>query len=1414
MLGINEFPFQSYEEVKSMKTEEILNYIFDKSMYQQIINYANYINQSKADIYILMARKSACFIRLLQDLNLVTLDGEVITDKRLDYDVESLEKKNVVIIDDIVVSGTSIHNVISKIRSVANSISVIVLGVNTKWFESDILEENGISYICAPYNRYTDSECMQICSNLVNCFALATIPYDVDFPVFPKIRISKNLFAQLTTFDDWLSFDVSSQMQAENATKSISLLPSTELISELSQEFGIDIDKYAFCKIRLFSRFTSKQKTSYIINAVPYFLINEIEDIEVNNLYSKLIGFEEDYLCETVKLRLLQFVFSAKLYLKWVERIEKVIHRKIGKEFDLQRFSLVFPIKVYDAVLQSINKPGVSLENKFKDGNIIDYTDEIKNLKITSKNSIASLQARLVEPFTNLYLNKEIAARKLVKEHKKDVFTNQEYLEKIDRLNQGYSYNFLRAILRNCTDQYNVDIIVSLFIDKAVDAGVIVPIIVYDKVKKILYRAYRHGEDVPFGEKEEKLCAIMLNEYRKIGGNKALSNLRLEKMLVLLLRIGLHQKLFTQFASNTQNEDILTYKGKLFYPKNCANISAYIWGDVVTIDKVNDKGDAVRNHYLENKTDAIWLSSILFDKGIVKEDKDSGDITVADNILLEIDKKEKSCAENIGQVFGYLYQVAKEKKKVESFDDMLTQLSTCLFPRDITSALAAEIAIFSAQWRILSSSKISEYILKENIDFIPKELMHKKLYASINSGQKKYIDFISKQPQNFISNINIELENAAKKNSLISPIQSLWESFWPSSIDWDEKSIPKDLLAIINREGSWILLMNYYLRVMLCLCSTGTDKDRYFNEVSLYKNKILKFAKLDSGNSIIKNIEKIVKLVNEQKLSSKNALERVYSKVQNLVDVADSILSESELIVNRFGQINKVLRFSNALYICDINHDDKWLREEINNGFDKIDSSTLRVISSRENRLKRGLLIVAQGQKCSRQQLFKLLNLVLETGEGRIFGSLFLDIPNESQIKCVSECNTDYKFGYFWDYVDLFDINSRTLCDSITIYFNLGKKDYVQYEDKEVAFLNNFYKTNTKKSITRKSLNLRKEYKISMNQYSNRKKHEVDILVVVATKEEEKAIINNIKGWKFKRTQRFDGYYMKEHHGLNFALVRGANMGTEDAAMAVQYFIDGLKPKVLSMVGFCAGRQGKVNLGDVFVASKTYNYEKGAQISSSEVMPEIDSLQLNDSLKLRIERFGNDFRNNIAVKTPQDFKLQCDTLILEFLNYGENSVELTKLYDASKYSLWTNIIEYLKGKEFITTLDNRWFSLTEEGKLYANSIILLHPDKKLGAPVLKTHVGVLATGNKVQKWDGIFEKLSQTCDRKTLAVDMEGHVMNKLGVANDITTIIVKGVGDFATSNKNFDNRFIEYACCAAYSFVEAFLIDNNSLFN
>ena len=102
----------------------------------------------------------------------------------------------------------------------------------------------------------------------------------------------------------------------------------------------------------------------------------------------------------------------------------------------------------------------------------------------------------------------------------------------------------------------------------------------------------------------------------------------------------------------------------------------------------------------------------------------------------------------------------------------------------------------------------------------------------------------------------------------------------------------------------------------------------------------------------------------------------------------------------------------------------------------------------------------------------------------------------------------------------------------------------------------------------------------------------VDVLILVATHEEEKAILHTDDKWDELKTQ--DGYtYFTKTEGMTFAMARAIDMRETEMSIAGQYFVDMLKPNYISMAGFCAGQEGKTVLGDVIVPHKVYRYGMG-----------------------------------------------------------------------------------------------------------------------------------------------------------------------------------------------------------------------------
>ena len=83
--------------------------IFESKIQKNIISFCKEINESQADLYIIMARKAACLISVLEKLSLITLRGDVISERVMDSNIDWQNYNKIIIIDDVVISGTTYH---------------------------------------------------------------------------------------------------------------------------------------------------------------------------------------------------------------------------------------------------------------------------------------------------------------------------------------------------------------------------------------------------------------------------------------------------------------------------------------------------------------------------------------------------------------------------------------------------------------------------------------------------------------------------------------------------------------------------------------------------------------------------------------------------------------------------------------------------------------------------------------------------------------------------------------------------------------------------------------------------------------------------------------------------------------------------------------------------------------------------------------------------------------------------------------------------------------------------------------------------------------------------------------------------------------------------------------------------------
>lgn len=345
-----------------------------------------------------------------------------------------------------------------------------------------------------------------------------------------------------------------------------------------------------------------------------------------------------------------------------------------------------------------------------------------------------------------------------------------------------------------------------------------------------------------------------------------------------------------------------------------------------------------------------------------------------------------------------------------------------------------------------------------------------------------------------------------------------------------------------------------------------------------------------------------------------------------------------------------------------------------------------------------------------------------------------------------------------------------------------------------------------------------------------RKSKEVDILVITALPDEYKALLKcedeSFISWN-KSLSRSTGHYysygvFKNESGKLFtvAAVRSTEMGGNSVAVLASTLASELKPRCLAMTGICAGYKSKVFLGDIVVAKRIFeidrgkvfahykDLENGLQIREEENWGDFKSYNLNPQLQNRIEEFIEEYQQiiqkTIQERRPRTHEHQKYWLLYKIYDFQFNkkispTVEL--VLEDSEYEIecpnWREICNYLRSESF---LKQGSLELTRKGKLFVEKDFNGWKKDKL---VSEIKVGVIGTTNKVQEDPKLFPSIKYVA-RSAIGIEMEGAAMGEVASIRNIPMIFVKAVSDYGDYDKN--DQFRHYAAEASARFLIAFL--------
>jgi hypothetical protein len=872
---------------------------FEADIALKLIEFAETISNLNSDIFVFMSRKFCCLYELLISIGVPPIQKPIVSDKVLDIETDFFKNKVVTIVDDIIICGTTVWKAKEKLLNSlgAKEVRTAIFCVNEKYWVKELIEPNYKSVVLS------EDRSLTFCTSTVSSLSIAPIPYSVEFPLFNQIEIKTKYWHQIISSSDWDVYDITTKLQEDNNVSTFTLFPSVTIWEELNKSFGENIVKLIdITKIRLYAK---KIGWGVSLSILPIITFKALSKDSVNKLFNNLLdvlrvnGFEniyinrfkEEFSNATSQLRFIQYTTSLLLFSKFRFSLQRALDKTISFELREWDVELLFgnwnlpSIKALSKIFE--NKENVTLFNILTiepavlDLESTELTSLIEdgNKKVSSELINKDEEFPIDDPrnifsdfsniFLSLYFKKEIPSRLVVK----DAAPKKEWerIRNIDRLETGITWiGILKYLKKTFKYELTEDVknVLSLVLDYSIDKGICVPVTRHDTKSDIIFRAFRHGEDVKFAEEETELCGFAIENAQKAMQKGQLPKLFLEKLLVLFIRIGASRNILqVQYGTSGQ--------------EGIAKIGFFLQGAVVKLKK--------RNAY--NAESNLWLSKHLLEKEVIKK-TDKGMYSFNKHFpAVQISSSSRTESQKFGLILGMLYKgVSSDEKNLRINDDDLIYLSTCFRPRDVAAALLVELDLYIEDlFPIIDEINSSNNKKQLNKSEKYKKILRNRGYFALNSLHKKTIGWSQNGAKNAIEKGIIILD------LMKQPIAKYdWEAYW-TSLDIlkreDEEKIFDNYILQLGQIGHMLLFNINLLEIVL---SNNIDKLSY-----------------DKNEKLNRSIEKLKSFyIRSNKIDSKLLSDSAHLLMGNLPKLIESEFANFDeqktlaYINNKFSELN------------------------------------------------------------------------------------------------------------------------------------------------------------------------------------------------------------------------------------------------------------------------------------------------------------------------------------------------------------------------------------------------------------------------------------------------------------------------------------------------------------------------------
>ncbi|MDG9709616.1 phosphorylase family protein [Streptomyces sp. DH10] len=830
---------------------------FHGDLLPHVVDYANTISDLDVDVCILTARKAACLFDAMGALGLVSLPGQITTDRVLDMDASWLSRKRVALIDDLLISGSTLYHDEKAIRQAgAADVKLYALAVDQKYWVPSLAQPN------EPYLKLDDRRALNLSSQIIDAISVVPRPYNTDWPLYDETSLPRRAEHVLDSLGRWETFDTATTTQRRFGVLSLTHEASSSARRAFERGLGLDLNAARLLKVRIYGK-PNPETASLDLRVLPIIAFEGLPSTAIDKVFNAIAEQARDEAREPLRyfdsaisrLRLIQFVMSARLGRMWLSDLLAVSKARIGTTLSTDQLALAFPPPAADAVreLAGGDDPiDVRARVIAKPRDL--YAAPAGPFK---RPDAWNLQARLVEPFHELHTELELPARELLRKHGRDAFEVPELSSRLgswlNRLAIGHSIPELESLAKTAVggENLNASLLISAFLDIAIDQGIAVPVMYQDDHENVM-RAYRHGEDIEFGFNELRLFGIMLDAAVQ-GRGEGLCEAVAEKLCVLYLNIGLNAGRLNRWNG---------FLGD---------------GDSVGI-RYGTRGAAVGR----NDEDLFGYHP---NNGLISMLKDAGTLVVKDgkcqvgkiHQTAPTSEEAEAQAEIVGWIFGKLLRTGATPHLTH---EDLTVLTSCAASHQTVAALATEIQSVKRVWPLARQNF-------EDIGSQPwtaSQLRNSELFQAVTRGVQTYLKHRAQAADKIVKRV---------ANSLSDPVyKQEWRQYFQSPIE-----VPSDIERLLAEQGEWLLAVKVNLEHAAWTVEAAGE------------TPIVSSGRISDGSSRSRQI------ANAQG-DSVAFFREAWSQLNDLIiSQADDLMDRARATANPFGDPRQIISFKSAIFI-------------------------------------------------------------------------------------------------------------------------------------------------------------------------------------------------------------------------------------------------------------------------------------------------------------------------------------------------------------------------------------------------------------------------------------------------------------------------------------------------------------------